>query len=177
MRILILAGVLSAVVSTQAFSAEEDLPIKRLSWLIGEWQTYDEQLAGDYTESGPRNCEWGLNDRYIVCRGVGTNNRGKSREYIWYFNYNHMEERFEMNSLYGDWPRKNLFIIELSDDNHQFTAMSYFFKENGLEPGNPQSVVYNGTDQYVWTILNGDPDSETGEPTPGFVDTATRVSK
>ena len=170
------ALLLFLILSTPLIAQDSELPIKRLGWLVGSWETHDEQLGGDYTESGPRTCEWGLNERYIVCKGVGTNSLGKSREYIWYFNYNHMEERFEMNSLYGDWPRKNLFIIEVSEDNHRLTAMSYFFTEDGLERGNPQTVVYNGTDQYVWSILNGEPDPETGEPTPGFVDTATRVS-
>ena len=59
--------------------AEEELPIQRLGWLIGEWETRDEQVKGDYTETGPRNCEWGLNDRYIVCRGVGTNHKSAKR--------------------------------------------------------------------------------------------------
>ncbi len=169
------AGALLMVAFVSASANDGDLPIERLSWLIGNWETRDEQLAGDYVETGPRNCEWGLDGRYIVCSGVGTNHLGKSREYVWYFNYNHMEERFEMNSLYGDWPRKNLFVIDLSDDNHRFTAMSYFFTEAGLEAGNPQSVEYDGSGKYVWTIFNGEPDPESGEPTAGFIDTATRV--
>ena len=172
-----LAGTLIFALCSSALAQDNELPIKRLSWLVGEWDTRDEQVRGDYVETGPRNCDWGLNDRYIVCRGVGTNHQGKSRDYIWYFNYNHMEERFEMNSLYGDWPRKNLFIIEVSEDNHHLEAMSFFFTGDGLEPGNPQTITYNGSDQYVWSIFNGDPDPETGEPTAGFIDTATRVSK
>ena len=149
------ASVLGVLVCCGALAQEEDLPIKRLGWLVGNWETRDEQLAGNYVETGPRNCDWGLDDRYIVCAGVGTNHRGRSREYIWYFNYNHMEERFEMNSLFSDWPRKNLFVLELSEDNHRFTAMSYFFTEDGLEAGNPQVVEYDGSSQYTWTILNG----------------------
>ena len=171
----IAAAMILALCSITTAMAEE-LPIKRLSWLIGNWEARDEQVNGSYSEVGPRNCSWGLNERYIVCTGMGTNDRGRSREYIWYFNYNHMEERFEMNSLYGDWPRKNLFIIEVSEDNHHLTMMSYFFTEDGLEPGNPQNVVYNGSDQYVWSIFNGEPDPETGEPTAGFIDTVTRVA-
>ena len=159
-----------------ALAVDDDQPIERLSWLIGNWETRDEQVAGDYVETGPRNCDWGLDKRYIVCNGVGTNHLGKSREYVWYFNHNHMENRFEMNSLYGDWPRKNLFIIELDDDSLGFSAMSYFFTEDGLEAGNPQRVEYDGKSQYVWTILNGKPDPETGKATAGFIDTATRVS-
>ncbi|HKJ16003.1 MAG TPA: hypothetical protein VJ984_01470 [Xanthomonadales bacterium] len=177
MQIRLIAGILILTVWSGVFAQENELPIKRLEWLIGDWQTRDEQVNGDYVETGPRNCDWGLNDRYIVCRGTGTNHLGKSRDYIWYFNYNHMEERFEMNSLYGDWPRKNLFIIEVSEDNHHLTAMSYFFTEDGLEPGNAQTVIYNGSDQYIWSILNGDPDPETGEPTAGFIDTASRISR
>ena len=124
--------------NADSLAADNDLPIERLGWLIGNWETRDEQLDGDYVETGPRDCDWGLDQRYIICSGVGTNHLGKSREYVWYFNYNHMEDRFEMNSLYGDWPRKNLFIIELDDDNLGFSAMSYFFTEDGLEAGNPQ---------------------------------------
>ena len=171
------SGMFALVMWFSAFAEDENLPIKRLSWLLGNWETRDEQVDGNYIETGLRNCEWGLNGRYIVCTGVGTNHVGRSREYIWYFNYNHMEERFEMNSLYGDWPRKNLFIIEISENNHHLKAISYFFTEDGLETGNPQVVEYDGSHQYVWTILNGDPDPETGEPTAGFVDTATRVSE
>ena len=65
----------------------------------------------------------------------------------------------------------------MSNDNYRLDAMSYFFTKDGLTPGNPQTVIYNGSDQYVWSIFNGEPDPETGDPTVGFIDTATRVSK
>lgn len=177
MRLPYCVSCLALLIGSDAVAGDEELPIKRLSWLVGEWETRDEQVGGDYVETGPRNCAWGLNGRYIVCRGEGTNHKGKSREYIWYFNYNHMEKRFEMNSLYGDWPRKNLFIIEVSKDNRHLTAMSYFFTADGLTPGNRQTITYNGSDQYVWTILNGKPHPETGAPTAGFIDTAKRVTR
>lgn len=151
-------------------------PMQKLGWLVGQWHTRDEQLAGDYRETGPRDCAWGLDGRYIVCHGVGTNHLGRSREYVWYFNYNAMDERFEMNSLYGDWPRKNLFVIDASEDGHRLDVTSYYFTAEGLTPGNRQTVIYDGSDRYVWTIFNGEPDPDTGEPTAGFVDTATRVT-
>ena len=156
-------------------SGEENLPIQRLDWMIGQWTFVDAAVKSDYVETGTRNCDWALDGRYILCTGTGTNHRGKVRSYLFYLNFNHMEERFEITGLFGDWPRKNLYVAEVSEDNHTLRLKSWFWTNDGLTPNNQATISYNGDDQYVWRIRSGEPDPETGEIPVSYVDTVTRA--
>ena len=158
-------------------AAEPGAQIKRLDWLIGDWTFDDQQLAGDYRETGTRTCLYVLDQRYIRCESVGTSHTGKRREYSFYFGYNERDERFEMIGMTSSFPLQNLFTLTVSDDARQIDLTGHFFTGDGIKADNSATIVYNGHDQYVWSIRTGRPDPETGAHPVTFQDTATRVQK
>lgn len=160
------------LLTAQAAGAAE---INRLDWLLGEWEFTDEQVAGDYSETGTRDCTRALDDQYILCVSKGVSNTGHQREYRWYFHYNRMEERFEMASLTSSWPRTDVYELDVRKDGRRIEVKTYTWKEGGLEQMNNATVVYNGRDRYVWEIRNAAADPDTGENPVKFRDVVTRV--
>ena len=167
------AGLWLALLSVPTQASELD----RLDWLVGEWRFEDTQVNGEYREAGTRNCERALDDAYILCRSVGISNNGQEREYLWYFNYNRMDGRYEMSALNSAWPRKDLYILEPSEDGRRVDVDTLTWKKEGLVRMNVATISYNGADRYVWEIRSGAPDAETGEHAVTFRDTVTRVAE
>lgn len=164
-----------SILASSAHAETEQRPIQRLSWLIGSWTFSDEAVDGSYKETGTRDCEYTLNDTYILCRSVGTSNSGKVRSYHFYFNYNDRNNRFEMTSLTAFYPHKDLYVMSLSADNRVIESRSRSWTEDGLRPQNEATIVYNGDNQYIWNIRTGYADGETGSRAVTFRDTVNRV--
>lgn len=124
--------------------------IRDLDWLVGEWSFTDEQINGDYRETGSRSCAYALGGDYIRCESRGRDHRGRERSYVWYFNYNSVESRFEITSLFQDNPRKFLYSATLHDEGRRLEIRFGSWEGDGLKVEGGASVVYNGRDQYVW---------------------------
>ncbi len=167
------ACLISLCVSALLNAAEQN-PIQQLDWLIGSWDFEDVQVEGEYRETGIRTCSYVLNEQYILCESQGVTNKGKKRTALMYFNFNHMDNRFEMTALFADFPRKNLYTIELSEAGHELSLINESWTEEGITRNHLATISYNGTDQYVWNLLNGEADPETGMRVAGFRDTVTR---
>ena len=95
--------------------ADERAPLQKLDWLIGAWEFDDSEVNGDYRETGTRVCAYGLDDQYIICKSKGVSSSGNERTYHWYINYNKVDDRFEMTSLLGNFPRKLLHTLTVSE--------------------------------------------------------------
>jgi len=149
--------------------------IRQLDWLVGKWHFEDKAISGSYSETGTRICEYTLDDAYILCTSEGENSSGKKRSYVFLVSYNRMDERFEIVGLFGDFPRKILYVLTLSPDSHHLELNSVFWTDEGLVPNNEASIVYDGKDQYIWTIRSGEPHPETGIPAASYRDTVTRI--
>ena len=162
-------------VSTPSISvADDDSPMQRLNWLLGEWEFEDDQVQGEYWERGTRNCVRVLDDQYIRCESKGVSNKGHERSYYFILGYNSMDKRYEMLGLTSSYPRQNLYIISLSDDGHTLELVNHFWTDEGIVQSNEATIQYNGTDQYVWEIRNGDLDPDTGKKAIGFIDSVIR---
>jgi hypothetical protein len=85
-----------------------------------------------------------------------------------------MDERFEMTALFEDYPRKNLYVLEVSDDGYLIEVINDSWTKDGLNRLDSATIQYNGSDRYIWGIRIGDPDPETGQPPVTFRDTVTR---
>lgn len=157
-------------------SGDEEKPINRLGWLIGEWQFEDAQVEGEYRESGARICDWALKGEYIECISHGTSNSGKHRTYRWFFNYNHLDQRFEAISIFQGFPRKIIQSISLSDDNLRLEMVYGGWEEEGINFETHAIVTYNGSDTYVWESHAPHDGPETGEHKVRFRDTVERVA-
>lgn len=131
--------------------AGQERPIEQLAWLVGDWHFEDVQIEGEYRESGTRSCEWALGDDYIVCESHGVNHRGQERSYLWYFNYNDRDERFEITSLFQGFPRTLLFAVTVHDDGHRLEITTGSWQREGMVVEGSATVTYDGDDEYVWT--------------------------
>ncbi|MEM7016682.1 MAG: hypothetical protein AAF512_04990, partial [Pseudomonadota bacterium] len=89
--------------------------------------------------------------------------------------YNKMDTRYEMLGLTSSYPRQNLYIIEPSSEGHTLELVNHFWTAEGIVESNKATIKYNGVDQYIWEIRNGDVDPETGKKAVGFIDTVTRL--
>lgn len=165
-------------VSGGANAADADAahPMDKLHWLLGQWTFEDVQIKGDYRERGTRDCVLVLNDQYIQCESKGVSNSGHKRSYYFIVGYNRMDQRYEMIGLTSSYPRQNLYIVKPSDDGRTLQLENHFWTAEGLSPLENGTIRYNGVDEYVWEIRNGEMDPETGAKTVGFVDTVRRVN-
>ncbi len=88
---------------------------------------------------------------YIVCESRGTNHRGGERTFLWYFNYNDQDERFEIVSLFEGFARKLMYTVEVSEDGHAL-QLTYHSVEGGeLVVSEGPTVPYDGVGEWVRT--------------------------
>ena len=80
-----------------------------------------------------------------------------------------------MIGLTSSYPRQNLYILVPSEDGFTLELENHFWKAEGIVPSNKATIRYNGKDQYIWHIRNGELDKDTGKKAVGFIDTVTRV--
>jgi hypothetical protein len=147
---LALLALFAAVLGTPAVALAQEPGIERLDWLIGEWDFADAEIDGEYRETGTRVCEYMLGGDYIVCESEGTDHRGRTRSYVWYFNYNDREERYEITSLFQGLGMKALDTAEVSENGHWLEISCGVWEGDGVVVEGGATVVYNGTDRYVW---------------------------
>ena len=145
-----------------------------LSWLVGSWEFEDSQVGGEYWERGSRVCDWVLDNQYIQCLSEGTSNSGHERSYFFILGYNSLDSRYEMIGMTSSYPRQNLYIIEPSADGQTLELSNSFWTTEGILASNNATIRYNGINQYIWQIRNGDVDVATGRRAIGFIDTVTR---
>ena len=166
-----------ALLSGSVDATEKPQPLKKLDWLLGKWIFEDAQINGNYWEKGTRNCKYVLDDQYIRCESRGISNKGHERSYHFILGYNSMDKRYEMLGLTSSYPRQNLYIITPSDDGFRLQLTNHFWTEEGIVKSNEATIQYNGVDQYIWNIRNGEVDKATGRKAVGFRDTVTRVKQ
>lgn len=154
---------------------KEQASIQDLVWLIGKWEYADKSLSGSYSDIGIRNCTYALRDKYILCESKGLTNSDKERSYLFYFNYNSRNNRFEMTALFSDYPSKVLYQLQLSDDNHRIEITSENWNEDGLGKNNSATIQYNGSDTILWEIYSLENDVQAADREVVFRDIATRV--
>ncbi len=153
---------------------DQEPSIKDLDWLIGSWDYADQAVKSDYTDTGKRDCRYTLMQKYIVCESEGVTNTGKERNYLFYFNYNKRNERFEMVAVFNDYPGKNLYILDVSKDGYVINLKNHEWNTTGLKQLSEAEITYDGTSVWKWEIRFGDIDPETGVVPISFIDTATR---
>lgn len=174
-RVLITLIFFLSLLAKGVAATEEQKPMEKLSWLLGEWTFEDTQVNGSYWERGTRSCVLVLDDQYIRCESKGVSNKGHERSYYFILGYNSMDKRYEMLGLTSSYPRQNLYIVEPSEDGHTLELSNHFWVAEGLQFLSGATIQYNGSDQYIWNIRNGKLDPDTGIKSVGFIDTVTRV--
>lgn len=146
-------GVAWAIATVCIFTADAHAQTRRiqeLSWLVGEWTFEDYAVEGEYREVGTRVCEFTLGDEYIQCDSHGVDHRGNERHYIWFFNYNSDDERFEVTSLLQGFPRKLLYVANVAEAGRRLELTYGSWEGSEVVVDGGATVTYNGSDQYVW---------------------------
>ncbi len=149
-KALAAALLLLAALAPPASLSAQEAGIEQLAWLVGEWRFEDEEINGEYRETGTRVCEWALGGEYISCESQGVDHRGRERSYLWYFNYNDVEERFEITSLFQGFPHKTLYTAVAHDEGHRLKISFGTWRGDQIVIDRGATVTYNGSDQYVW---------------------------
>ncbi len=171
-RISILLSLLVFSMAGKSFAQENELD--QLAWLVGSWEYRDEQIDGEYEEAGIRECGFALDKSYIRCESNGQTNTGKQRNYVWFLNYNGLDQRFEMMGVFSDYPRKLLYSATVSDDGHRIEIINNAWLPEDLVRLGTAIVQYDGEKKYVWSITSTN--QGTGETTR-FRDTAVRTNE
>lgn len=143
-------GMMGCLLVVPQGAAGQEPSIRDLDWLIGEWSFEDEEIAGDYRESGTRTCSWALGGDYIRCASEGRDHRGGARTYVWFINFNANEQRFEITSLFQGNPRKYLYTATLHDGGRRLEVRFGSWEADALHFEGGATVVYDGRDRYVW---------------------------
>ena len=149
MRDRLVLGLALTILSAAGVSGQS-AGIEQLAWLVGEWSFEDVEIDGEYRESGSRICDYALGGEYIRCESHGVDHRGRERSYLWYFNYNPDERRFEVTSLLEGFPRKLLYVAEVSEGGHRLELTYGSWVGDGIVVDGGATVEYDGSDRYVW---------------------------
>lgn len=150
-----LLGTLPAGAPAQAVTADTSgttVPsIRQLAWLIGRWDFVDRSLApGDsYRETGVRECGWALDDQYIRCESRGTVG-GRGRTYLFFFNWNSLDSRFEMVALHGNYGRKTFFTAKLSDQGKRLDLLQDRTTHETANSRTWGTLHFDGHDRILW---------------------------
>jgi hypothetical protein len=129
--------------------------IEDLSALIGTWRYEDRSqpaLGFDYVESGKRTCSYALSRAYIRCVSEGSTG-GKMRTYEFLFNYNSVDERFEMIAMFSDYGPKQNFVVTPSSDGKRLDLLSARWQPKGQKytDQNWSTIEFDGANRMVWT--------------------------
>jgi hypothetical protein len=171
-----MAGLASAQDGAQAAAATE---IKRLSWLVGHWSYQDASVdsVAAYRDAGTRTCDWALDGAYIRCESVGRAG-DRDRRYLFYFNYNWLDGRFEMVALNSDYPRKTVYTIEVSEDGRQLELLGpQTARRSGGSSQSWATITYNGTTEMRWETRIHRSGQRPDEWKLSYLETAVRVPR
>lgn len=152
--------------------------IKNLDRLIGTWRYEDRSLPAlgfDYLDTGVRTCAYALNGAYIRCVSVGHSN-GKSRTYEFSFNYNSIEERFEMVAMFSDYGPKQNYVVTVNDGGRRIDLVGQRTTRRGQAYSDQSwaTIVFDGDDTMTWTTRRNRSTSHHDEWPAITVDNARR---
>lgn len=168
---------IEALVFQFAAAATPAPSTRDLDRILGAWTFEDRSQQGvrDYSEKGVRRCEKALDDAYIRCESVGTNQKGIKRTYVFYLNYNSVDRQYEMVALHGNWSRKSSFVLTIQPDSSWRLVGEPTVGTDGVVRRNWGSVRFDGDDRVIWeTRLNASDSAPDSWPLY-YVDRMTRM--
>ena len=161
-----------------AQAQEEPTPtIQDLHRLIGTWKFEDsatENAGYEYSETGTRVCEYAIDDQYIRCESHGKTDT-KERTYVFYWNYNKEDERFEMISLFGNYSRKIQYHVAVSDDGKRIDMTSGPNPEEEEREQSWATVIFHDDGTAIWESRSNSGDDLPNHWPVTFLDVATKV--
>jgi hypothetical protein len=165
-----------AATMAQAQTSSAEPSIRDLDRLIGTWEFEDVATAAaglDYREAGTRVCAYALDDQYVRCDSKGVI-RGTERTYVFYFNYNKLERRFEMVALHGNYPRKTFYTVAVFDGGLRIELTSEKLPGDQSPNRSRATINFEAGDRAVWETRISKPGQPSNHWPVAFRDVAYR---
>ena len=150
-----------------------------LARILGIWSFEDVSAADNgasYRETGTRTCALTLNDTYIRCESRGRAANGTERTYLFYFNYNTVDRRYEMLSLHSSWSQSQRFELRIMPDGswHLFRGATPS-ADGRVNRSNWGVVRFPDADTTIWETRLNRADEPPDRWPLSYVDTARRI--
>lgn len=150
-------ALISALVVTTACNAQHP-SIKDLEFLIGTWETEEHSKTGDWWEKSTRSGTYILDAQYIQLESSSISSTGKRRTYRFLIHYDNRSKRFEMISIYSNYPKYRTEILEWDNQGRKLQLRSQPIDDEFSE--RTGTMQFNEDfSEYTWTGTNksGDP--------------------
>jgi hypothetical protein len=135
----IYASVALVALCSSAFAQEESDPsISDMDFLIGEWEGQStflyprEEERAQMHESVAARCDYILNDSYIQCDMSMTRPDERVRNLRLHFNYNRLDEDYQVLFIYDRWPRNVSYLLHFDAERNVYTGFSDFETSDGI---------------------------------------------
>lgn len=161
-------------------SAQNTQPSTRdLDRILGTWAFEDVSAADNgaaYRESGTRTCALTLNDAYIRCESRGRAANGTERTYLFYFNYNAVDRRYEMLTLHSNWSQPQRFELQIMPDSSwRLTRAAAPSADGRVSRSNWGTVRFPDANTMIWETRLNRSDEPPDRWTLSYIDTARRM--
>lgn len=139
----------------------QDKGIKELDFLIGTWETREENIEEEWWETATREINYTLLENYIELKAKSIDSNGRKREYSWYINYNKKAKQFEMVSMFSNWHKTQFDILVWDSELRKLTIRNKPDSENELPKRFGEIIFSEDFDEYIWKGENkyGDPNN------------------
>ena len=135
--------------------------IKNLDFLIGTWETREDNTETGWWETATREIKYTLKDNYIELKASSIDSNGKEREYSWYINYNKKAKQFQMVSMFSNWYKTQFDILEWDSAKRTLTIRNKPESESEFHERLGQITFSENFNEYTWRGENkyGDPNN------------------
>jgi len=151
---IIKAALIIVLFSFSTSSIAQERGIKELDFLIGTWESREENVEKGWWETSTREIKYALKGNYIELKANSIDSNGKEREYSWYINYNEKEEQFEMVSMFSNWYKTQFDILVWDSKLRKLTIRNKPLVENEFHERFGEIVFNKNLDAYTWNGEN-----------------------
>ena len=151
-----------------------------LAKILGEWSFEDASAdgSGSYRETGTRSCAYTLEETYIRCESRGRSAKGKDRIYLFYFNYNAADRRYEMHALHSSWSQTQRFTLSIeADGSWRLLRPAAPNADGGASRSNWGTVRFPDANSMVWETRLNSSDEAPDKWVLAFIDTSVRIRR
>ncbi len=128
--------------------------IKELDFLIGTWESREENVEKGWWETSTREIKYALKGNYIELKANSIDSNGKERTYSWYINYNKKKERFEMVSMFSNWHKTQFDILVWDSKQRKLTVRNQPLIEEEFHERFGEIIFNENLDAYTWNGEN-----------------------
>ena len=141
-------------------SFAQDKTIKDLDFLIGKWSVKEINEGQDWWEKATRVGEYILDSTYIQMSTYAVDSNNRERSYIWLIHYNSVAQRFEMVSVYSNWPKVETDFLVWDEGENKLTIRNKP-DSNEFHERFGEILFKKDLESYTWKGENkyGDPEN------------------